>query len=91
MAWTMCMPMFVKAERKIIYQQFILMSYLIQVIKGNLKGSSSPSHKGRKKFNNLIMVTSQNLSEKKKVSRGGRHVFFISHSESTHRYQFKWQ
>ena len=46
------------------------MSYLIYVIRDNLKGSSSPSpQKGKKKNNKLIIVISQNLSEKK-VPRG---------------------
>ena len=38
MAWTMCMPMFVKAERKIIYQQFILDELFDTGYKGKPKG-----------------------------------------------------
>lgn len=70
MAWTMCMPMFVKAERKIIHQRFILDELFDTDYKEKPKGIffSIPPIK-EKKINNLIMVTSQNLSEKK-VSRG---------------------
>ena len=66
MAWTMCMPMFVKAERKIIHQRFILDELFDTDYKEKPKGIffSIPPIK-EKKINNLIMVTSQNLSEKK--------------------------
>ena len=70
MAWTMCMPVLVKAERKIIHQRFILDELFDICYKGQPKGIFfSIPPKRKKKNNKLIIVISQNLSEKK-VPRG---------------------